>query len=456
LSKGQLKVGVASVNITPALGLEISGFSFGSSRGILDELYAKVLLLENENETIVIITTDLIGFDFEYVDRIRDGIKNAIGVKKDHILLSASHTHSGPATYFLRKWGDIDEDYMNSLENKLVDATVWASQDLTQAEIGFGKGSVDNISNNRVERWKYQEDRSIDPEVGVIKIVNEKGIMRAILMNFSCHPTSLHSYGNLISADYPGFARRTIEKVKGDLCVAFTQGAGGDITPDPFEYLYHGTPENLKFFKRNGTILGCETLKVAEKIETTSEVDLWAKTQNVKLPLGKLPDKEFLEKTIQEGIDSLKRAASLKDEFLPPTSGRVAIMKNLQRYKTIKNAEARIEWAELALKELELGETKKYISMEIQAIGINDLVLVCIPAEVFHEIGLTIKKKSNFQYTHIVSIANGMVGYIPTKNAYEIEYPYETKMRRVYGVYPFSTDVEKVTIESALQLINST
>ncbi|MCK5402524.1 neutral/alkaline non-lysosomal ceramidase N-terminal domain-containing protein [Candidatus Bathyarchaeota archaeon] len=456
MSKGQLQVGVASVNITPALGLEISGFSFGSSRGILDELYAKVLLLENENETIVIITTDLIGFDFDYVDRIREGIRNAIGVSKDHILLSASHTHSGPATYFLRKWGDIDEDYMNCLEKKLIGGTVWASQNLTQAEIGFGRGSIDNITNNRVERWKYQEDRSIDPEVGVIKIVNKKGIMRALLMNFSCHPTSLHSYGNLISADYPGFARRTIEKVKGDVCVAFTQGAGGDITPDPFDYLYHGTPENLKFVKRNGTILGCETLKIAEKIVTTSEVDLWAKTRNVQLPLGKLPDKEFLEKALQEGKDGLKRAASLKDEFLQPTSGRVAIMKNLQRYKTVKNAEARIEWAELALKELESGTQKKYISMEIQVIGINDLVLVCIPAEVFHEIGLTIKRKSKFQYTHIVSIANGMVGYIPTENAFKIEYPYETKMRRVYGVYPFSTDVEKVTIESALHLINST
>jgi hypothetical protein len=455
VSKNQLKAGYASVNITPPLGLEISGFSFGPSREVLDDLYANVLILESGDERTVIITTDLIGFDFEYVNRVRKSIKNELNVNGDRILLSASHTHCSPATYFLRKWGDIDEDYMHCLEKKLVGATVWASRNLEKAKIGFGRGSVNTISNNRVYRWKYQEDRSIDPEVGVIRIDDEAGHMKAILMNFSCHPTSLHSYGNVISADYPGFARRTIERVKGDIFVAFTQGAGGDITPDPYEYLYHGTPENLIFSERNGTILGCEVLKIAEQIKTKSEVDLSVKTRSVKLPLRKLPDKEFLQKSRQEGIAMLEKASTLQDEFLPPTSGRIAIRMNLQKYKTTKNAEARIEWADLALKELEKGQPKKYISMDIQAIGINDLVLVSIPAEVYHEIGLQLKKASPFKYTYIVSFANGMVGYIPTKNAYEIGYRYETELRRVYGVYAFTPAVEKVTVDSALQLINS-
>ncbi len=455
MGKSHLKAGLSSVNITPPLGLEISGYCFGPSRGVLDDLYAKVLFLENDEDKVVIITTDLIGFDFDYADLVREGIAKKVGVSKEHILLSASHTHSGPATYFLRKWGDIDRDYMKCLEKKLIGATVWASRDLSAAKLGFGRGHVDNVSNNRVYRKIYGEDRSIDPEVGVIKIEDETGNMKAILINFSCHPTSLHSYGNLISADYIGFIRRTIEKVKGKVYVLHTTGAAGDITPAPFEYLYHGKPENLTFSKKMGTIIGREVLQIVEPIKTTSRVDLSVNTQNLKLPHSPLPDKEFLTNHRQEGLAQLEKASSLKDEFLPPTKGRIAIRQNLQRYKTTKNAELAIEWAELALKELEKGEPQKYLSMTIQAIGINDLVLIGIPAEVYHEIGLAIKQRSKFKYTYIVSFANGMVGYIPTKKAYDIGYPYETKLRRVYGVYAFNPDVEQITTDSTINLINS-
>ncbi|TLN14925.1 hypothetical protein FDZ71_07590, partial [bacterium] len=104
----QIKAGVASVNITPPWGLELSGYGFGKIRGVLDELYAQSLFLDNGEEEVIIITTDLIGLNRECVNNVREAIKSETGVQRDHVLLCSSHTHSGPATMFLRQWGKID------------------------------------------------------------------------------------------------------------------------------------------------------------------------------------------------------------------------------------------------------------------------------------------------------------------------------------------------------------
>jgi len=428
----QLKAGVASVNITPPLGLELSGYGFGKIRGILDELYAQALFLDNGEEKIIIITTDLIGLNHEYVNNVREAIKAETGVQKDHILLCSSHTHSGPATMFLRQWGKIDREYIRCCEKKLIGAAVWASRNFAPAKIGFGKGLIDSISYNRI--WK---GGSIDPEVGVLKIDRQSGDMMAVLINFSCHPVNLHSYGNLVSADFPGYARRIIGKVKGDICVFYTNGAGGDINPV-------GDTNNIIYAERNGTILGCEALTIAEQIRTTSNANLWSKTKNVRIPLQKLPSKKALKKARQKGIDELKRIMKNRSSL------RDAIGFNI----AMQNAKLDIEWAEDALKEVEKGQPDKYASIELQAMGINNLTMVGIPGEVYVDIGLGIKRNSQSDYTFIIGYANGCIGYIPTREAYKI-HAYETAIRKVYGVYPFSPTVGEIVMDSAKELLRS-
>jgi hypothetical protein len=427
----QLRAGVASVNITPPLGLEMSGYGFGKSRGILDELCAQALILDNGEERVVLITTDLIGLSRQYVNSVRETVEAKIGVKRDHILICGSHTHSGPATMYLRQWGEVDRDYIRCCEKKLIGAAVWASEGLAPAKVGFGRGFIDSISYNRI--WK---GGPIDPEVGVMRIDRENGDMSAVFMNFSCHPVNLHSYGNLISADFPGYARRLIEKAKGGVSVLYTNGAGGDINPV-------GDTSNIAYAERNGIILGCEALKVAEQIRTMPKADLWAKTKNVKVPLGKLPSKRALEKTHQRRVSELKR-----------------MMRNRRSYQDdmhynidVQNAKLDIEWAEDALREIERGQPERYAFVELQAIGINDLVLVGIPGEVYVDIGLGIKRNSRHGYTSIIGYANGCLGYFPTREAYKIR-AYETAIRKVYGIYPFKPDVGEIIIDAAKELIN--
>ena len=426
----QIKAGVASVNITPPWGLELSGYGFGKIRGVLDELYAQSLFLDNGEEEVIIITTDLIGLNRECVNNVREAIKSETGVQKDHVLLCSSHTHSGPATMFLRQWGKIDREYMRCCERKLIGAAAWASGNAAPAKIGFGKGLTGYISYNRI--WK---GGPIDPEVGVLRIDRHGGDMMALLINFSCHPVNLHSYGNLVSADFPGYARRAIWRVRGDVCVLYTNGAGGDINPV-------GGTNNIEYAERNGTVLGREALNVAEQMRTTPNADLWAKTKGIRIPLGRLPSKETLKRAHRKGTSELKR-----------------LMKNASSHRddigfniAVQNAKLDIEWAEDALMEVEKGQPEKYAPIELQAMGINNLTLVGIPGEVYVDIGLGIKGLSQSDCTFIIGYANGCIGYIPTREAYRIR-AYETATRKVYGVYPFGPDVGEIVMDSARELL---
>jgi hypothetical protein len=119
----------------------------------------------------------------------------------------------------------------------------------------------------------------------------------------------------------------------------------------------------------------------------------------------------------------------------------------------VQNAKLDIEWAEDALREIERGQPERYAFVELQAIGINDLVLVGIPGEVYVDIGLRIKRNSRHGQTYIIGYANGCLGYIPTRVAYKIR-AYETAIRKVYGIYPFKPDVGEIIIDAAKESIN--
>ena len=88
--------------------------------------------------------------------------------------------------------------------------------------------------------------------------------------------------------------------------------------------------------------------------------------------------------------------------------------------------------------------------MSIQVLRIGNISFVGIPAEVFTEIGLEIKKKSPFPHTFIVELANGCFGYLPTKEAFK-KGGYETKLNSYNRL---SSDTEKKVILTSLSLLD--
>lgn len=424
-----MRAGVAKANITPPVGLELSGWAFGPSVGVHDDLFAKVLVLESDGERAVFITTDLIGLKTEYATAIREGVADKLDTNPGNVLVCCSHTHSGPATMFLRRWGEIDENYVRVVEKQIIGAATLAALDMEKARIGAGRGNVEGVGINRRER----ENGSVDSDVGVIRIDNGKGRMMAVMMNFSCHPVAAHNFGNLISADYPGYAMGVLEKAKGNGFIALhTTGAAGDINPIELH--------DIVWAEKYGNMVGGEALKVAEAVETGPELRLSVASEFVNLPVRKLPAAEELRAMIAAGNKNLEK---LKRRARAP-------------HAQLMGAYQPVEWAQDALAAIETGTAVDHLEMEIQVVRMSDAALVAMPGEIFVDIGLNIKRASPFPHTFIVAMANGVIAYLPTRKAF-IEKGYEPEeAAKLYGTYLLTPDIQDIIEEGAARALKRT
>ena len=157
---------------------------------------------------------------------VKSAIRAATGIPENHTLIACTHTHSGPATIYLRDCGEVDQGYLADLQLKLVDAAREAVSNLQAARMGAGRGQIGRGVLNR-----RQPGAPIDPDLDVIGFKNEAGRILAILVNYACHAVCLDHTNRLISADYPGVLARTLQEQTGAV-VLFTNGAAGDINPE--------------------------------------------------------------------------------------------------------------------------------------------------------------------------------------------------------------------------------
>ncbi len=415
------KIGMSKVNITPPIGVELWGYGFylnRKSKGVHDDLYCKVVVLDDSKNKIVLINNELGGISKEIAEKTRNLVQNEMDIPKDSIIITCTHTHSGPAVTFLRGWGEIDKDYVKMLPKYMAGAVITALNDMKDAKIGFGKGKVKNIAYNR-----ENEEGPVDNEVGVVRIDDTQNNTLCILSNFSCHPVVLREDNFLISSDFTGHAMRMVEKETGGAGI-FLQGACGDI--DPIR-----PTQSFEIMEKYGSMLAEEVIKVSSQIKTTEKADMKITSRTIKVPL-ELYKKEELEKALKENQNKLKKKEG--DE------------------NSLKWAYFNVDWAEDMLKKLENNPAKER-EVEMQILFINDAVLVFTPGEVFTEFGLRIKKEFPFLYTFVACYANNYIGYIPTKEEFE-KGSYAAKLvPKMCGNFSFTPDVGEVLVENILKLI---
>ena len=241
------KAGVSRAIITPAEPIWLAGYASRThpSDGILADLWVKVLAIEDaKGKKAVLITSDLLGFPKKISDHIRNQIASRYGLTRSQIILSYSHTHSGPVlTDALFDIYPLDKNhlkviqaYSTNLESKIVDLTGEAIHSLVPARIfsetGITRFQV-NRRNNAEASLTAQSDLNgpNDFAVPVIKVTDFSGNLIAIAFGYACHATVLDIYQ--ISGDYPGFAQIELEKSHPGMTAMFFQGAGADQNPLP-------------------------------------------------------------------------------------------------------------------------------------------------------------------------------------------------------------------------------
>ncbi|MFB0522144.1 MAG: neutral/alkaline non-lysosomal ceramidase N-terminal domain-containing protein, partial [Candidatus Bathyarchaeia archaeon] len=143
-----MKVGVASASITPPVGVPMAGYGArkGVSKGIHDDLYAKAIVFDEGDMKAALIRCDLIGLRRDAVKETRELIESEMGIDGDNIMITCTHTHSGPITDPI--YPDLDM-WMKVLIRKMRGTVATAYRNSKEAKVGVGSGSVDGIVINR-------------------------------------------------------------------------------------------------------------------------------------------------------------------------------------------------------------------------------------------------------------------------------------------------------------------
>jgi hypothetical protein len=421
-----MQAAASRATITPPVGTELAGWGFGPSKGVLDDLHARVLILEDDDgERFVLVSADLLGLDPAYADTLRGDIAGISGAAPRAVTVACSHTHSGPATLELRHWGRLNRDYLALFSDRVMAATAEACGRLEPARIGFGAGRLQGVAVNRT-----RDNAPVDDSVPLVRVDRADGQPLAMVMNFSCHAVAAHSYGNLISGDFPGQAARRVEAQTGAVAL-YTAGASGNVNPSR---LHHAD-----YARDYGDRLAAETVRAARDIRTGARLRLAAAVTRLALPVRPLPSDSELE------AEKAQRRARIEDLRRTGKDSRdmLACMHNA------------IEWADDVLALKRAGTAVDHLDIELQAVRLNGAVMAAIPGEPFVEIGLNIKRRSPLDPTIVVELANGAVNYFPTADrfddgGYEAEYA-----PKIYGIYHLTRDCPERIENAAVGLIET-
>ncbi|MDD3927891.1 MAG: hypothetical protein PHT33_14670, partial [bacterium] len=254
-----------------------------------------------------------------------------------------------------------------------------------------------------------------DPEVGVLKITesDNPGKTVCILFNHAGHPNVMSGDNYLLSGDYPGEAARLLKERFGAMALFFN-GAQGTVDIDGLK------DRDWEGVDRIGRALADAVAGIVEGLHPDREAVIKSASVSYMLPSRKITSDEL------SWADEVIRCSGGEVQALPDGVG--------DDYK-----------ANL-YKRLYLRQNED-IPAEQVCFSIGDTAFISFPGELYTEIGMHIKEASPFKHTYILGLANGTVGYVPTRKAIA-EGGYAEDTRYV------DASAEEVVIKQSLALLN--
>jgi neutral ceramidase len=433
---GDLKTGSAAVKITPPSGTPMAGYYYDrGADGVHDDLFAKAIVIEKDGARVAVISCDLIGVPAEIVSKVRSLVEKTTGISSDHVMVSATHSHTGPVMpKKIDRYKNLNNatyvKYLSELPGLIAESARLANAALVNGRLSIGKGHEETISFNRrffmkdgTVGWNpgkmnpeiIKPAGPIDPEVVVLYAETPEGKPVSTYVNFAVHLDNVG--GTEISADMPYTLSTILGQVKGkDMVTLFAQGCAGNInhinvkTTDPQKG--HGEA------KRIGTVLSGEVLKTYTRLKPLDITGISAKREIVKL---QLPDVKPEELPIAQEVIS--------------RTGKPDAPKFLELVNAHKVVDV-------------LDRKGEPLDAEIQVITLGEeCAIVSLPGEIFTEIGMYIKSRSPYPYTMVVELTNGSIGYVPDRKAF-IEGNYEPVSARC------AAGSGEILAERALRLLN--
>ena len=247
------KAGTATAVITPKADMWMAGYAARKkpSEGVAQELFAKAIALEGEDQApFVLVTSDLIGIRRAVRDTVAERCRSEFGLPPERLLLNASHTHCGPE-YRPREGREAEAvNYQKFLEETLVRLVGEALAGRQPAAVAYARARCGFAMNRRRNYALPAEhananraptyDGPVDHDVPIVTVRDDAGKLRAVLFGYACHNTTLSSVTvppdeprYLFNGDYAGFAQARLQQAYPEAVAMFVNGCSGDQNPYP-------------------------------------------------------------------------------------------------------------------------------------------------------------------------------------------------------------------------------
>ena len=410
--------GAATANITPLLGCSQAGsMSDHIATDIHDELHVRALVLDNGNARLALATIDSCAAATEVLDEAKRQIAAETKIPASHVLLSATHTHSAPPSAFLFQ-SKPDAFYQRWMGMRIVDCVRMAASRLQPAKIGWGVGSEPGLLFNRRYRMKpgtippdpfgrttdqvlmnppsgsaniVEPAGPIDPMVGLLAVHTLDGRPLALYGTYSLHYVG-GVPGTHISADYfPLWGRHLLRLggVTSPCMTALANACSGNLNNVDARNPPKKPAPPYRRMDEVAAILAAESYRVWRGIEFQEWVELNGVADTLELGV-RLPSSNDV--AAAQGILAQAGPGPYKDR------SHIYALETVQLHNSY-------------------GPT---VQVPMQALRIGRLGIATFPGEAFTELGLEVKKKSPFEATFPVELANGYHGYIPTAEAHDV------------------------------------
>ena len=407
-----LKAMMARANITPPTGLELAGYPHypRNNTGYHDPLYAACMYLADEGKEVAMITLDILFFSKKHVTETRKRIFEKTGIPYENVMISCSHTHSGPWASgrldieSLEAGKEQPHEYVEDVITKITNLVCLAQKNAFDAKFAYGTaicGAESGIGGNR-----RMPGGPHDPLVSVMAIKDATDAVRGAIVNYTLHPTFIHEWSNVCTADYPAYLKMEIEEKLPSCIVGFAQGTSGNQSSR-----YYRQGESYDEAERVGRKLGSVAYSVIEKAK-------WLDT--------------LLIKTAVDTVALELREFGTEEELIKQVEHDEAIYKDLYaRYGKSENREEYYLWQNANLKLLGSEDQLGYVRMrkmgikielledegpcEFQLIRLGGLLVIGMPGEAFVEYGLYLKAMAGFGTVIVNELSGGCLpGYLYT------------------------------------------
>ncbi|HEV8606987.1 MAG TPA: neutral/alkaline non-lysosomal ceramidase N-terminal domain-containing protein, partial [Tepidisphaeraceae bacterium] len=315
-------VGVGRVDITPDYAVRLCGYAARKtpSEGVEQKLWAKAMAIGGDDELAIIVTVDNTAVPDTVSDEIARRMEQKYKLPRERFVLCSSHTHSAPCLNgaLVNMFGyqlppeqiAAIEKYTKELVEKLEKVCVEAVGDRKPAKLMWGQGEAKFAANRRTKGGP------VDWAMPMIAAVDGEGKVRAVLINYACHCTTLGSDINKTCGDWAGYAQEDFEKEHPGAVAMVSIGCGADANPAPRGKLDDAKEHGKEIATEAERLIGAGLKALSGKLEMH--------IKRFELPFDELPTREKWEELARRedaiGYNAKQQLAKLdRGEKISPT-----------------------------------------------------------------------------------------------------------------------------------------